>query len=80
MGRGLKILCIIIKAWVATVFWVARMHLAHPDLGAHAHGVLEHPQNCGKIVGKNVNLQKVRVWVQSATTLNWTCAHVCVRT
>ena len=65
MGRGLKILCIIIKAWVATVFWVARMHLAHPDLGAHAHGVLEHPQNCGKIVGKNVNLQKVwvaRVW------------------
>ena len=25
------------KAWVATVFWVARTHLARPDLGAHAH-------------------------------------------
>ena len=25
------------KGWVATVFWVARTHLARPDLGAHAH-------------------------------------------
>ena len=25
------------KAWVATLFWVARTHLARPDLGAHAH-------------------------------------------
>ena len=29
---------------------------------------------------KNVNLQKVRLRVRSATTLNWSCAHVCVRT
>ena len=25
------------KGWVATVFWVARTHLARLDLGAHAH-------------------------------------------
>ena len=25
------------KAWVATIFWVARTHLARPDLGPHAH-------------------------------------------
>ena len=25
------------KVWVATLFWVARTHLARPDLGAHAH-------------------------------------------
>ena len=28
---------IILQAWVVTVFWVARMHLARPDLGVHAH-------------------------------------------
>ena len=38
--------------------------------------VLEPPKNCWK----KVNLQKVCVRVQSATTLNWRCAHVCVRT
>ena len=25
------------KAWVATIFWVARTYLARPDLGPHAH-------------------------------------------
>ena len=25
------------KVWVATLFWVARTHLARPDSGAHAH-------------------------------------------
>ena len=24
------------KAWVATFFWVARTHLARPDVGSHA--------------------------------------------
>ena len=27
----------ITKGWVATVFWIACMHLARPDVGAHAH-------------------------------------------
>ena len=26
-----------IKVWVATVFCIARTHLARPDLGSHAH-------------------------------------------
>ena len=25
------------KGWVATVFYIARTHLARPDLGLHAH-------------------------------------------
>ena len=33
-----------------------------------------------KIAKKNVNLPNVRVRVRSATTSNWVCAHVCVRT
>ena len=40
----------------------------------------KHTENLLKKYWKNVTLPKVRVRVRSATTSNWTCAHVCVRT
>ena len=37
-----------VKVWVATVFWDARTHLAHPDWGAHSH-VCAHSISSGRI-------------------------------
>ena len=50
------------KVWVVTVFWVARTHLACPDLGPHAdvcappiwRGRTSHPHTFGKL--KNFQL------------------------